>query len=1002
MKLLLCVLCLMSAAAVRGQMELLRLDSLAHGALLQNNWDSMSIYANQGRVFEHTDSTEARIWSARWDYYEATRLINKEREFEPATALLETILQRQKNVSTAEEYYAQSLRQMGVAYYYLGELEQTALYWKQALDIFKKHSGKNEMNHRSALNNLGLVYYGMQRYEEAEALYTETYAAAQRLGDTSSIFYAQTLNNLANLYLATGDVNTAELLYKEALLLRKQLAGGKKELGYLRLLNNLAILYAQTRRQDLAIQTYKEAIGIQKADPLLTSGEYAAILDNLGAAYYNKNEFALALPLQQEAFTLRKKDLGEAHPDVWVSMINIGGTLAGLERYEEGFSLLQTAVQERERHFGERSEPTIAATNALAGAYVSAKELEQARAYAALAMLRNTGIVLAAEINKDWANSIEKAAYISVEELQETLGSLYAIEIQQKRPQQARIIADLQFALLDIQRGKIQGSPKNKESIGYLSNDLALRALSDLPLSEAEAFAFIERAKATLLLEAAAASKAQKMGNLPDSLSERERSMQKRQANLEAAISEASNPQLIDSLRRQLVNLNLEAKAFQKQVAQDFPQYARLKHNTKSVSSKEIQQILGEGRAFLNFFVADMTLWVVYLDSEGSKMQSLDFELGYLDAKIDSLHGLLSGYALLREQPEQAYRQYVSLAYWFYQNLLERLLKDKPQIKQLFISADRNLANLPFETFLTELPPADAMGNYADLAYLLRDYSISYQYSAAIWALSKEMQKREHNGQSLFIAASYELPTDARAAPFRSPSHSLSRRALSPLNSAREEAEFLAKTFKGELRTDQAASERRFKQEASEYAIIHLAMHGLLDKNAPHLSCLAFSEDNDTIENNFLQAYEISKMQLRAELVVLSACETGKGQAEIGNGTASLARAFLYAGVPALVVSLWEVNDGTTAILMQLFYDNLYSGMDKATALQQAKIQFLSQAKGSAAHPAFWSAFVQVGDENPISIRKNNWAKGWFIGAGALILSLAALAIWLRRRRQVA
>jgi hypothetical protein len=119
-------------------------------------------------------------------------------------------------------------------------------------------------------------------------------------------------------------------------------------------------------------------------------------------------------------------------------------------------------------------------------------------------------------------------------------------------------------------------------------------------------------------------------------------------------------------------------------------------------------------------------------------------------------------------------------------------------------------------------------------------------------------------------------------------------------------------------------------------------------------------------------------MQLNADLVVLSACETGFGKFEQGNGTASLARAFMYAGVPALVVSLWEVNDGSTNILMQFFYKNLSAGMDKAEALRQAKLEYIGDAKGTAAHPAFWAAFIQLGDNRPIPTLHSTTTYFWF------------------------
>jgi CHAT domain-containing protein len=104
-----------------------------------------------------------------------------------------------------------------------------------------------------------------------------------------------------------------------------------------------------------------------------------------------------------------------------------------------------------------------------------------------------------------------------------------------------------------------------------------------------------------------------------------------------------------------------------------------------------------------------------------------------------------------------------------------------------------------------------------------------------------------------------------------------------------------------------------FKEKAANFGVIHLAMHGLLNSREQVLSNLAFTEISDSIESNLLCAYEVAKMELNADLVILSACETGFGKFERGNGIASLARSFMYAGVPAMIVSLWQVNDYATS-----------------------------------------------------------------------------------------
>lgn len=150
------------------------------------------------------------------------------------------------------------------------------------------------------------------------------------------------------------------------------------------------------------------------------------------------------------------------------------------------------------------------------------------------------------------------------------------------------------------------------------------------------------------------------------------------------------------------------------------------------------------------------------------------------------------------------------------------------------------------------------------------------------------------------------------------------RERLLPLPSAQQEVEQLRALFaQGQFWQDSQAVETAFKAQAPQYDVLHLAMHGLINIQEPSLSALVFTEDGTATDDNFLYAYEIMPLRLSAKLVVLSACETGHGKFEEGDGIQSLARSFMYAGVPSTVVSLWQVNDYATSKIMALFLGGL-------------------------------------------------------------------------------
>jgi CHAT domain-containing protein len=160
------------------------------------------------------------------------------------------------------------------------------------------------------------------------------------------------------------------------------------------------------------------------------------------------------------------------------------------------------------------------------------------------------------------------------------------------------------------------------------------------------------------------------------------------------------------------------------------------------------------------------------------------------------------------------------------------------------------------------------------------------------------------------------------------------------------------------------ATETAFKSEpVSEFSVIHLAVHALPDSQYPERASLILGVDPSSVDDGLLQVREIMHLRLNADLVTLSACETGRsGDA----GVVSLGEAFLVAGAKAVVVSLWNVEDHSTTLLMEYFYRHLTQGEDKATALAHAKRDFIAKHQDNS--PFYWAGFVMIGEgASPLS-----------------------------------
>jgi len=226
------------------------------------------------------------------------------------------------------------------------------------------------------------------------------------------------------------------------------------------------------------------------------------------------------------------------------------------------------------------------------------------------------------------------------------------------------------------------------------------------------------------------------------------------------------------------------------------------------------------------------------------------------------------------------------------------------------------------------------------------------------------------------------------------------RKRLSPLKGTAKELALLEEKYDGDYYVDDYASEYYFKKYASQYGILHLAMHGIVQPNYPDLSCMALAEDGYAKEDNLLTINEIKQLDLKCGLVVLSACQTGYGKYQKGEGVISLGRSFMYAGTPAVVMTLWQLSDYSAPVIMDLFYEQLKAGKLKDEALRQAKINYLAKAKGIAAHPAFWACYVQLGNTDNIAVSEPVTHIWWFI---IPIVLIGLLGWWsmqaLRQRR---
>ncbi len=319
----------------------------------------------------------------------------------------------------------------------------------------------------------------------------------------------------------------------------------------------------------------------------------------------------------------------------------------------------------------------------------------------------------------------------------------------------------------------------------------------------------------------------------------------------------------------------------------------------------------------------------------------------------------------------------------------------------LLIVPDAHVANLPFELLLTIKPEKPQYGvtdapSYAD-DFLIHRYSIAYIPSVSFLG---ESRLRPASPEVLVFADPFDQAVQKGQQLLTSLRTGLS---FNPLVFSSKEAEGIKEVHPNTtIYSREAATKARWFREAPEYDILHFATHAFVDTVHDAFSGLVLSTSNDQEDDGLLMGYEIAKVKLNADLVALSACETGRGQVVAGEGVLGLPRLFLGAGANSVLMTHWKVDDRFAADLMVSFYDYyLNQGLPKAQALTAAKRSFLASTQKSDAvhyqHPLFWASFVMYGE--PGFGKQNVFAKFATMAVVGLLMLLSGIAYYQWRRK---
>ena len=898
-------------------------------------------------------------------------------------------------------------------FYMLDDLQVAQRFLKKAETILQEWLKPQNLDLPTIYNIQTLVYYSLGEFDKA---LKSNLISITTLENDSSVYpldLAYEYNNLATIYGSLKDYNNSLDYYLKALNIIESSDNYPKTESASLVYNIAATYYEHNNFKaakeaflksitylDLSDEKNKDILGdyINNYHQLINCYNYFGQLDS--SEYYVKK----ALKLNQ-SFPYR----------ITTTYINYSRLFLTQKKYSNAKEYALKAISKGLEAYGTKNKFISVAYNILSDINISQNNYKKA--------LINTQKALEA-ISIDFSNSKgvsnpDLAKVLNKGELLSTLGRKLNILKQLYQQESPLVTGNDIFATAKLTAEALEQMNRKMKDVNSKRGSLDRQAL---PLFEAaissaldvanktgnkayinEAFMLSERSKSMLMADAMQGAMASSLGGIPDSLLKKLDDLQEAFADAEKQRFEAKTAGDTDKEKEMEAvvfdckhHLNLLEHSLEEQ----YPKYKTLKMKSSVASVTDIQDALSPNTTFIEYFEGENDIYAFAINKKEVSVEVIpkeeDFKLN-----IFSFQKSLMDIKAFTAQPGIVYNAFIKKSYYFYSKLIENAIKEHVKTERLIIVPDGQLGYLPFEVLISESMPllkqgTDQGADFSKLPYLVRDYKVSYNYSGTLLIAQQAKKGNIINGNILALAPSYA----STATPnWREKREVDLRKTLIELPGAIDEVTKLEELYSGQFYVGQEANESIFKDCAPKHGILHLAMHGLVDQKDPEYSGLALTEDQSKEEDNFLYAYEIKQLGLQAGLVVLSACETGIGKYQRGEGVVSIGRGFMYAGAPSLLMTLWSLNDQSGAVIIEQFYKNLSEGMEKDEAIRQAKLFYLDNYPSEYTHPFMWAAFVQVGDYSSIQINhKSNW--NYYI-IGAVVSLLLFLLLMLKTRKKV-
>lgn len=820
---------------------------------------------------------------------------------------------------------------VAMAYTYLGRLYLDQNDLAQSLDYFQQvrrihNSLGNAPKEAAALSNMSVIFHRQSDFYKAIDHLQQSLRIYREHLDSTHINLAYTYSNLGDNYFLLEQYDEALHYYQKALRIKEvQLPSDNRSL--LINYNNVATCHLHLKQLDSADVYIETTLKQEPQVPLDWAIADAWRIKGL-ILQVSGHQHPDALYALQKSLTIYKRTYGDHHYWVAHGHVEIGKYYAKQERFDLSLNQMQQALMVYDSTF---TDPDVAANPVpvlSATMYFLVELLIPKISVLYQRAIHGKGSLL------DFQEALQ--GHLDLVRTIDLLGSTYSNEA----------------SLLELGR---QFHPVYEQAV-EIAFELYERTGDESYLSTA--FQLTEKGKNIALVQALSKAEAAEGFILPPELRAREQAQEEEIQQLELQLLQAgtTSSQQEDSLKSLLFEAKRVQDSIRKDIQEVYPSYFDWKLSPQPVDLQQIrQQVLQKEEAILSYKLTPRHVFCFVLDQQALS--------GY---RIPIPKDFAQRITALRNSVIHQTDDFAMYAHELYL-LLRQSLRLPTHIRRLMIIPDKDLYALPFEVLLSHKPETL---NYAQYPYLVKTYAIRYGISLQV-ALQHSAQVPTRTSRFVGFAPHFTVSSGLRSLP-----------------GAREEVIDIHSRMGGEVYLDEVATESLFQSSIRPGDVVHLATHAIAEQAGAEQPRLMFSPHPESLDDAQLFDDELYRMRIDADLVVLSACNSGIGTILDGEGSMSLARGFVYAGCPNIVMTLWEIPDLTSRSLMLSFYEKMQAGLSIDMALHSAKLNYLEQADEISARPIFWAGYSYMGQSRVIRwADSGNWMWGWLV-VGMLVFGM--------------